>query len=78
MVEAKIPVERVRAGEFDRMEQGTTAYSKLINHSTVQSAGEFVYHHPDDGQFLPDPLPDPILTTMYVDGEEPASDITAE
>ncbi|MGY1895503.1 DUF4238 domain-containing protein [Nocardia gipuzkoensis] len=78
MVEAGIPVERVRAGEFDHAEQGTTAYAKPINLSTAQSAGECVYHHPDDGQFLPDPLPDPILTTMYVGGEDPAGDIPAE
>jgi hypothetical protein len=48
LTEANVPLERVRAGEFDAVEQGTTIMQKFINESTMQSADEYLYHHPDD------------------------------
>ena len=48
LTEANVPLERVRAGEFDAAEPGTTIMQKFINESTEQSAGEYLYHHPDD------------------------------
>lgn len=66
--ETKVPVQRVRAGEADVVEPGTTALQRLINHTTVQSASEYVYHHPDDAGVLPNPLPMPQLTTIHMPG----------
>jgi hypothetical protein len=62
MVEQNFPVEHVREGQLDSVEKGTTAFAKFINESTVRSASEYVYHHPDDEAALPSPLPGPTLT----------------
>jgi Protein of unknown function (DUF4238) len=48
LTEANVPLERVRTGGFDAAEQGTTIMQKFINESTMQSASEYLYHHPDD------------------------------
>jgi hypothetical protein len=55
LTEAKVPVERVRAGELDVVERGTTVMQMFINEGTVQSASEYVYHHPHDADALPPP-----------------------
>lgn len=55
LTEAKVPVERVRSGELDVVERGTTVMQMFINEGTVQSASEYVYHHPDDADALPSP-----------------------
>lgn len=54
-----VPVERVRAGQFDRTAVGTTAVEKLFNEMTVRGAREWIYHHPDDARFVPSDLPEP-------------------
>jgi hypothetical protein len=72
LAEANIPVQRVPSGEGDGVEEGTTALETFINDSTVGSASEYVYHHPDDGSVLPSPLPEPTLTTFSVPGQEEA------
>lgn len=64
LIEFDYPVQKVRAGDMDTVEAGTTATEKFINESTVGSASEFVYHHPDDEAFLPSPLPDRTLTNI--------------
>lgn len=69
LVEGNIPVELVRAGDGDGVEEGTTALEKLINNSTVHSASEYIYHHPEDGSTLPSPLPEPTLTTISRQGQ---------
>ncbi|GAC68871.1 DUF4238 domain-containing protein [Gordonia soli] len=74
LAEAGIPVERVWAGEFDREERGTTAYEKFINESTIDSASECVYLHPDDERFLPNDLPEPRPISMYGPGQEYVGD----
>jgi hypothetical protein len=68
MIELNYPVEKVRAGELDSVESGTTQKEKFINASTVQSASENIYLHPDDEMFLPSPLPEPTLTAIRVQG----------
>lgn len=67
LVEANVSADRAWAGEFDRTQKGTTAYEKLINETTADSAAEYVYHHPDDSSFVPRPLDQPIFTEEYVD-----------
>lgn len=75
LAEAKIPVERVRAGEGDGVESGTTALANLFNDATVHSASEYVYHHPDDESVLPSPLPKPRLSNLSAPGvDEPERD----
>lgn len=68
MIEAGYPVERVRAGHVDSVERGTTAMERFINESTVNSASEYVYRHPDDADCLPDPLPEPQLSSLSMSG----------
>ena len=66
--DANIPVERLREGEADEAEPGSTSLAKLIIDSTVHSASEYVYHHPEDGPALPSPLPAPTLSNLSVPG----------
>ena len=70
LAEAKIPVQRVRAGEGDGVEQGTTALGKLFNDTTVHLASEYLYRHPDDANVLPPQLPEPTLTTISMPGQD--------
>ncbi|MDA4109730.1 hypothetical protein MHOL44478_21085 [Mycobacterium holsaticum DSM 44478] len=64
MIEFDYPVQRVRAGGLDSVESGTVKMEKFINASTVRSASEYVYHHPEDEGFLPCPLPEPTLSNI--------------
>lgn len=66
MIEFHYPVEKVRAGRLDSVESGTTATEKCINESTVRSASEYVYLHPDDVSFVPSLLPEPRLSNLSV------------
>lgn len=70
--ERNIPVQRLREGEADEIERGTTSLARLINDSTVHSASEYVYHHPDDGDALPSPLPGPTLSKLTIPGHDDA------
>lgn len=64
----RVPVERVRDGKMDLAVEGSTAHEKFINGSTVESAGEWLYHHPDDTRFVPSDLPDPSPVTLRMAG----------
>jgi hypothetical protein len=59
VIEAGVPVEFVHGGNADMTQVGTTQFEKFFNAQTVVGASEWVFHHPDDNQFLPTPLPDP-------------------
>lgn len=48
-------------GVVDYQHTGTTADEKFFNAMTAGSAREYVFHHPDDGKFVPENLPDPCL-----------------
>ncbi len=72
MIDFKYPVENVRAGKMDSVESGTTAMEKFINETTVRSASEYLYLHPEDESFLPSKLPKPRLSNIAVPGfDEP-------
>lgn len=72
MIEFAYPVERVCAGGLDSVEAGTTAMEKFINESTVRTASEYIYLHPEDEDFLPSPLPEPRLSNLSAQGlDEP-------
>lgn len=64
-----VPVERVRAGHFDQRANGTTAVEKLFNEMTVRGAREWIYHHPDDAEFVPRDLPAPDLLGVQMVGD---------
>lgn len=64
-----VPVERVRAGQFDQTAIGSTAVEKLFNEMTVRGAREWVYHHPDDARFVPNKLPEPDLLGVQMVGK---------
>ena len=66
--DGRVPVERVRAGQFDHKEVGTTSYEKFLNLHTSINASEWLYHHPDDARFVPDELPDPSPMTLKMSG----------
>jgi hypothetical protein len=69
LAETGVTVDRVHAGNFDRTEAGTTRMEKFFNHFTIGSASLWVYHHPEDGRFLPDTLPQPSPVTMGMAGQ---------
>lgn len=58
----------VLRGAYDQKQTGTTAMEKLFNEHSVDSASEYVYHHPEDAKFVPNDLPEPNLINMSVGG----------
>lgn len=68
MMDNGIPVEKVRAGEFDIVQAGTTAMERIFNEHTASSASLRLFHHPDDARFVPSGLPDPSPVTMSLQG----------
>lgn len=62
MIEFRYPVERMHAVQLDPAESGTTAMEKFINESTIGSASEYLYLHPDDESALSPNLPEPMLS----------------
>lgn len=58
----------VLRGEVDQIQKGTTAMERLFNEYLARSAKEYIYHHPDDGQFVPDDLPEPNLINIHASG----------
>src|SRR5699024_7629138 len=61
--------ETVLAGRIDRIQSGTTAMEKLFNLQAVESAREYVYHHPEDELFVPADLPEPDLINIKPVGD---------
>ncbi|MFE3753154.1 DUF4238 domain-containing protein [Nocardia tengchongensis] len=70
IIESGYPAEDVRAGRLDWVERGTTSMANFINESTVNSASEYIYRHPDDADCLPDSLPEPRLSNLSVPAAE--------
>lgn len=58
----------VLRGEADRVEAGTTAMETLFNDYTAGSAREYLYHHPDDANCVPNILHGPTLINMDMRG----------
>jgi hypothetical protein len=54
----------VLAGKMDAARPGTTAMEKLFNLQSAESAREYVFHHPEDEQFVPAHLPKPVLINI--------------
>lgn len=70
------PVERTHEGAFDLKATGSTAYERLLNHSTIVNASEWLFHHPDDARFVPATLPDP--TRVMIEMSSEARDFDVE
>ena len=68
LAENDVPVEEVHAGNFDHAQAGTARMEKFFNQITIGSASLWLYHHPDDGSFLPADLPEPNPVTMRMSG----------
>lgn len=58
----------VLEGRADQLVVGTTAYEALFNEHTLRGAREYLYHHPDDGDFIPTSIPKPELVNMRLEG----------
>lgn len=63
-----VPVERIREGQLDHAEQGTTYMERFLNGLTVGNASKWIYHHPEDGKFVPMTLPEPSPVSMEMFG----------
>lgn len=65
-------VQEMRAailrGDADRIQAGTAAMEKLFNEHTAEHAREYLYHHPDDGSYVPKNLHEPTLINAKVGG----------
>lgn len=68
VIDKGVPVEKVRAGAFDFVQVGTTAMERIFNEHTASSASLRLFHHPDDGRFVPSSLPDASPVTMSLQG----------
>lgn len=68
VMDAGVPVEKVWAGEIDVVQIGTTQMEKFFNGYTVNGASKWIFHHPDDGDFVPADLPDPRPVDVNMSG----------
>jgi len=55
-----VGVEEVTTGAWDLARPGTTKDERAINLSTALSARKRLYHHPDDEEYVPSILPEPV------------------
>ncbi|RWR18234.1 DUF4238 domain-containing protein [Microbacterium enclense] len=67
-----VSVEEVMTGAWDLARPGTTKDERAVNLSTALNARKRLYHHPDDEQYVPSILPEP------VDSHLSAEDIYAQ
>ncbi|HWJ65301.1 MAG TPA: DUF4238 domain-containing protein [Nocardioides sp.] len=70
VIAAGADVMLTRAGKVDHELPGTVRLQQLFNDRTILSAGQWVYHHPDDEDVVPAELPEPNLVTMRMSGAE--------
>lgn len=68
IIESGNPVERVHDGAFDAIIPGTTRLESFFNEHTVANASECLFHHPNDGKFVPELLPEPRRVTISMSG----------
>ncbi|MFN6552275.1 DUF4238 domain-containing protein [Mycolicibacterium septicum] len=51
-------------GRADAVLDGSAYLAKLFNQTAIDGAREFIFHHPDDGDLVPDRLPPPLTTQL--------------
>jgi hypothetical protein len=49
----------VAHGRTDAFLDGSTYLAKIFNETTIDSARDFLFHHPDDAHLVPEQLPPP-------------------
>jgi hypothetical protein len=49
----------VAHGRTDAILDGSTYLAKIFNETTIDSARDFLFHHPDDAHLVPEQLPPP-------------------
>jgi hypothetical protein len=52
-------LDDVAHGRTDAILNGSTYLAKIFNETTIDSARDFLFHHPDDGNLVPEQLPPP-------------------
>jgi hypothetical protein len=55
---------RVAHGLTDIIVDGSTYLAKLFNMTVIDNARDSIFHHPDDGDLVPAPLPEPGITQL--------------
>lgn len=76
LIDLAIPVEEVHRGRADTSQAGTVKMEKFFNGHTVLNASEWLFHHPDDEQYVPAELPDAQPVTIGMAG--PPIEFTGE
>lgn len=61
---------KIWAGDADATVPGTAALANNFNTLAIANARTNIFHHPDDGHLVPDPLPQPRTQEMQADGLE--------
>lgn len=61
---AGVHIDEVMGGELDWLLTPTTRYASMFNQATIQNAREWIFHHPDDSDFVPDKLGDPLQSEV--------------
>lgn len=69
LVEAGVLLESIQAARFDRTEPGTTQMERFFNDLTARGASRWIFHHPEDGAYVPPGLQAPRLTTIAIAGD---------
>lgn len=65
-----VTIDRVAAGELDTTSLlGSTQMERFFNQHTVGYASKWVFLHPDDERFLPQPLPEPHPVRLEMGGQ---------
>jgi hypothetical protein len=68
LIQLGIPVAEVHRGRADTEQAGTTVLERFFNQHTIINASEWLFHHPDDHEFIPDELPEPRHVTVEMAG----------
>jgi hypothetical protein len=68
LIDLGIPIKAVHEGRADSAQAGSTTLERFFNDHTAANASEWLFHHPDDEQFLPAALPEPMRVTVDIAG----------
>lgn len=64
----EVAAAEVATGRFDHRGEPSTAVAHMFNAATIQNARQWVYHHPDDKNLVPDALPEPRAAEIQTSG----------
>ncbi|REK78938.1 DUF4238 domain-containing protein [Rhodococcus erythropolis] len=70
---------KIWSGNADEKLTPTARLARQFNELSIANARENIFHHPDDGDLVPDPLPQPRTQEMQADGlEELIAELNAQ